>query len=223
MIRRKNLMHKSHYILGNETMKQEYKKYSNKLTKIKSTAKKQYYAKELEANAGNPRKTWGELRTILPGNSTKSSSLPSAVDLNGSKVTNQQITLREFNNFFSTIRKKSTDKFSDSKTYKRFLRNRISSTVYMEPPRTNEVLNVINSLNFHKSVSHDNISSYFLRLASSNLALAICFFIDNAFRIRIFPHSYEIARVIPLFKSGKIDNLTNYRSISILTCFLKIF
>ena len=55
MIRRKNIMHKSHDILGNETMKQEYKKYSNKLTKIKSTAKKQYYAKELEATTGNPR------------------------------------------------------------------------------------------------------------------------------------------------------------------------
>ena len=50
----------------------------------------------------------------------------------------------------------------------------------MEPPRTNEALNVINSLNLHKSVGHDNISSYFLRMASSNLAPVICFFTDNA-------------------------------------------
>ena len=90
MIRRKNLIHKSHYILGNETMKQEYKKYSNKLTKIKSTAQKQYYAKELEATTGSPRKTWEVLRTLLPGNSTKSSALPSAIDLNGKIVTDLQ-------------------------------------------------------------------------------------------------------------------------------------
>ena len=45
MIRRKNIMHKSHCILGNETMKQEYKKYSNKFTKVKSIAKKQYTRK----------------------------------------------------------------------------------------------------------------------------------------------------------------------------------
>ena len=149
MIRRKNIMHKSHYILSNETMKPEYKKYSNELTKIKSTAKKQYYAKELEANADNPQKTLGMLRTLLPDNSTKSSALPSAIDLNGRKVTYQQIKLRKFNNFFSTIGKKLTDKFSNSKTYKRFLRSRISSTIYMEPPRINEVINVINSLNLH--------------------------------------------------------------------------
>ena len=69
--------------------------------------------------------------------------------------------LHEFNNFFSTIGEKLTDKFSDSKTYKQFLQNRVSSTVYMEPPKINEVINVINSLNLHKSVSHDNISSLF--------------------------------------------------------------
>ena len=100
MIRSKNIIHKSHYILGNETMKQEYKKYSNKLTKIKLTAKTKYYAKELEANTGNPRITWEVLRTLLPVNSTKSSALPSAIDLNGRKVTDQQIMLCEFNNFF---------------------------------------------------------------------------------------------------------------------------
>ena len=93
----------------------------------------------------------------------------------------------------------------------------------MEPPRVNEVLNVINSLDLHKSVGHDKTSSFFLRVASSNLAPAISFFIDNAFRIGIFLHSCKIVIVIPLFKSGKTDNLNNYRPISILTCFSKIF
>ena len=86
-------------------MKQEYKKYSNKLTKIKLTARIQYYANELEANTCNPRKTWKVLRISLPGNSTKSSALSSVIDLNGTKVTNQQIMLRELNNCFSTIGK----------------------------------------------------------------------------------------------------------------------
>ena len=92
----------------------------------------------------------------------------------------------------------------------------------MELPRINKVINVTNSLNLRKLVGHNNILSYFLLLSSSNLAPAICLFY-NAFRIGIFLHSCKIARVIPLFKSGKTDNLTNYRPISILTCFSKIF
>ena len=50
-------MHKSHYILGNEAMKQEHKSYSNKLTKIKALAKKEHYSAEIEKNKTNQRKT----------------------------------------------------------------------------------------------------------------------------------------------------------------------
>ena len=39
-------------------MKFEYKKYSNKLTKIKTMAKKKQFAEELEKNKNNPEKTW---------------------------------------------------------------------------------------------------------------------------------------------------------------------
>ena len=76
MICRKNKMHKSHYILGNDDMKQEYKSYSNKLTKIKALAKKEYYSAEIEKkNKTNQRKTWELLRTLLPGNSKKKKHL----------------------------------------------------------------------------------------------------------------------------------------------------
>ena len=53
-IRRKSQMFKSHYIRGDEAMKLEYKKFADNLTKIKTLAKKQYYANELENSRGNP-------------------------------------------------------------------------------------------------------------------------------------------------------------------------
>ena len=59
----------------------------------------------------------------------------------------------------------------------------------MEPPRVNEVLNMINSLNLNKFVGHDNLSPYFLKVASTFSAPAWCYFIDNTFRIGIFLRS----------------------------------
>ena len=50
----------------------------------------------------------------------------------------------------------------------------------------------------------------------------MCYFIDNAFRLGIFPQNCKKAKIIPLCKTGKPNNLTNYRPISILTCFSKI-
>ena len=92
----------------------------------------------------------------------------------------------------------------------------------MEPPRVNEAKNLMNSLNLRKSVGHDNISSYYLRIASDILSPVLCYFIDNAFRLGIFPQNCKKAKIIPLYKTGKPNNLTNYRPISILTCFSKI-
>ena len=39
----------------------------------------------------------------------------------------------------------------------------------MEPPRVNEVpvINLINSLNLNKALGHDNMSPYFLLIAST--------------------------------------------------------
>ena len=212
---RKNKMHRSHYILGDEAIKREYKMYLNKLTKIKSIAKKQYFTDELEKNKSNQRKTWEILRSLLPGKLTKPSSLPITVNINGNKITDQQTILHEFNKFFSKVGVTLANNFhtTEENSFKKFLRNRVKSSMYMELARVNEVINLINLLNLRKSVGHDNISPYFLRVASNILAPALCYFIENAFRLSIFPKSCKIAKVTPLFKSGNSNNLTNYRPI----------
>ena len=84
--------------------------------------------------------------------------------------------------------------------------------------RPTDPLNMINSLNLNKSMSHDNLSPYFLRVASTIAALSC--FIDNAFRLGIFSQSCEN---VPLLKLGDTQNFTINRPIAILTCFATIF
>ena len=47
-LRKKNSMFKSHFINGNETQKFIFRQYSNKLTKIKTASKRNYFKVELE-------------------------------------------------------------------------------------------------------------------------------------------------------------------------------
>ena len=70
-------------------MKQECKMYSNKLTKIKSILKKQYYAKKIRSKYKQSARDVEVLRTFLPDNSTKSYAYPTAIDPNGRRVTDQ--------------------------------------------------------------------------------------------------------------------------------------
>ena len=128
------------------------------------------------------------------------------------------------NKYFSHIGENLAAKFKsdNAETYKLYLPNRIRSSIFMEPSRVNEVKTLINSLNLRKTVKHDNMSSYYLRMGSDILAPVLCYFIDIAFRLGKFPQSCNKAKIIPLFKTGKPNKLTNYRPISILTCFSKI-
>jgi len=92
----------------------------------------------------------------------------------------------------------------------------------MEPPRQAEVINLNNSFNLQKAVGHDNIFPYYLGIASTILAPALCYLFDYAFKLGIFPYCCKIAKISSLFKAGKTDQLTIYRPLSILTCFSKI-
>ena len=222
-IRLKNIMYKNDYLSNDDAKKREYKIFANKLTKTKALAKKRFYSEELELQ-NNSRKTWELLRTLLPGKSSKDSPLPQNITVQGNKITNQQQILEEFNNFFLKIGEKLASEFAtnDEELFKRFLSSPVAPSIFLQPPRVNEVIVAINSLNFYKSFGHD-IPPFFLRTACCVLAPTLCYFVDNAFRLGIFPRSCKIAKIVPLFKTGKTEELiiVQYRFSLVFLKFLK--
>ena len=62
-----------------------------------------------------------------------------------------------------------------------------------------------------------------MKKSVSVLAPVIAKMINISFQTGIFPDKLKIAKVTPIYKGGKEDNITNYRPISILPCFSKIY
>ena len=60
-------------------------------------------------------------------------------------------------------------------------------------------------------------------LADIRLAEPLCHIINHSLKEDIFPDTLKHAKVIPLFKSGPCEDIKNYRPISILPLFDKIF
>ena len=102
---------------------------------------------------------------------SKSATLPECVNLNVNKITDQHVIVKEFTNFFSNVGKNLAKNIDSrgNKTYRQFLGKRGSSSISTEPPRVNEMLNMINSLNLNKSVGRDNLSLYFFKVVSTIL------------------------------------------------------
>ena len=69
----------------------------------------------------------------------------------------------------------------------------------------------------------NSIPAFFLHVASDVITPYLHCFIEFSFNHGIFPDSCTKAKIVPIFKKGNLDNPNNYRPISILTCFSKIF
>ena len=74
-----------------------------------------------------------------------------------------------------------------------------------------EINSAIFSLNINKSFGHDQITPYFLRIASSVVTPFLRLFFQQFFSNGIFPKNCTISKIIPIFKKGDCQNAPNYR------------
>ena len=59
--------------------------------------------------------------------------------------------------------------------------------MFLQPPRHSEVFNIIHSLRLRKSSGHDNIDSYFIRIACNVLTPYLTYLFHLSFEFGIFP------------------------------------
>ena len=165
------------------------------------------------------------MRTVLPASSKRASVALRSLKINGRTISDQQLISERFNEFFCSRGANLASKFDNSapSSFSRFLKRHVSPSTYLDVPNLMEITNVINYLNINKAVGYDSISPFFLRIASIILPPYIQVFIDCCFANGIFPKNATTTKIVPIFKKGERDNPTNYRPISILTSFVKIF
>ena len=93
----------------------------------------------------------------------------------------------------------------------------------MSPITVEYIKNYISYTNKSKS-SRSNIPNiYFIKLSVKIIAPVITNIFNHCILKRVFPESLKIAEVIPIFKSGSKSDVNNYRPISVLSPFSKIF
>ena len=88
---------------------------------------------------------------------------------------------------------------------------------------TEEIINIIQSLNPNKSQGPDNISIRMLQLCGNAIATPLKIIFENILLTGIYPTSWKRANVTPIHKKSDKQLLTNYRPISLLSVSSKIF
>ena len=162
--------------------------------------------------------------SVLPASQDRASAIPFSLKMNGHTISNDQAISEHFNKFFRSIGSNLADKLTNLHQIHlpQYLEKHVSSSIYLDVPNLSEIMNAIQALSLNKAIGHDNIPPYYLRIAPSILASYLQIFINFCFTNGVFPETCAIAKIVSIFKKGERENSSNYRLISILTCFSKI-
>ena len=86
-----------------------------------------------------------------------------------------------------------------------------------------DVSDILKTLDTSKASGPDSISPRLLKEGKWSLARHLATLFNNSLQSSIFPSSWKLANIIPVFKKGDESETSNYRPISILSCIGKVF
>ena len=85
-----------------------------------------------------------------------------------------------------------------------------------------EIKIAFSTLRSNKSPGFDDISSDVIKFAFDAIIEPIRHIFDISLTKGVFPDKLKITRITPIFKSGEREFVSNYRPISVLSCFSKV-
>jgi len=86
-----------------------------------------------------------------------------------------------------------------------------------------EIEKIINSLKSKNSHGYDEISVNILKFSSPYISSQLCHICNKMFSTGVFPERLKYAVIKSIFKNGDRNNVSNYRPISLLPAFSKVF
>ena len=218
---RKNRLY--HDFVKNPTAvnKAKYSKMKKFTDKHIKSAKDKYHKKYFEEYRDNSRKKWSMINSLLNRKNKKSGTIK-LKDSDGKVISNRNSVAESFNEYFSNIASNLKSRSNDAGHNQAAMPDRVPTSMYTRPVDSSEVYDIIKNLK-NKATLDTKVNP--LKIANANFKFTdtLAKIITSSFQDGIFPQPLKLARVVPIFKSGSKSDVSNYRPISLLDSFSKVY
>ena len=223
LIKKKCKMYKLYIKNPTSYRKEVYRKCRNEITNKIKLAKKVYYEKKLASCQGNSKKTWDVINGAM-GKNCKKKSVIKSIKCNNSTVSNKKEICNSLNTYFSNIGQDINSTFNDSNEsdYLKYVEKN-KSTIFFKPITCKELIDCVTNLKNNTSAGYDDIDIIIVKRSIHLICKPLCAIFNQCMENGIFPEKMKIAKVVPVFKNGSPEIMSNYRPISVLSVFSKIF
>ena len=223
-IKHKNKLYKEYILRPDSVRKTKYNAYKNCLRKCLLEAGKVYYNELFENNKDSVFNLWKTLNPIINPRKTTTRTVINKLVYAGKKITNKQEISDTMNRHFCDIGARLQSELPNyGNRFLEYLPPRISDSFYLAPTCKDDVLLEIKKMKPMKAPGHDSIGTKIIQLCPEVFAENLSKIFNNAILRGAYPDALKIAKIIALFKSGTKANPNNYRPISLLSHFDKIF
>lgn len=209
----------------NDQHGEKYRSLRNKVLNLIFCAKKETYQRKIENGKSDPRTIWKLFRELRSSNNESGRTIHS-VNIDGNDYNDSCEIANIFNDFFVNIAAKLKDQITESNFdyIEQFVNSKVPHDITFDIPEisVDSVLKGLNDLDSSKATGIDNIGPRLLKLSANIIAGEIAYIINSSIASSTFPEVWKFAKVKPLFKAGKCDDVNNYRPISILPSLSKI-
>ena len=100
-IEHKQKLYRTYFLTENAFEKQFFKKYANKLTRVKKLSKKMYYTKYISKHNTNPKKVWKIINSLIPRKTVN--SFVKNINVDNKFIDQPSDIAEEFNKYFVEI------------------------------------------------------------------------------------------------------------------------
>ena len=208
----------------NENTKKVFITFRNKFKILKDATIKKYYQEKFTSYKNNSRKTWQLIGSIINTNKRSNEDTEHFKLQNNEKCTDPSTIANSFNKYFSNI----GDQLAESiphcdSSFNDYLATPNKHSLDLHPTDPNEIILLAKSLKISHSCGNDDLDPHIIQASIINVANILSYIINVSLISGVFPDRLKTAKIVPIYKSGCKSSICNYRPISLLPYFSKLF
>ena len=197
-----------------------YRDFAVLLRKTINLSRNNYEKNAFNEISGNTKAIWKRINTLM--RPSQNTDPPFIVDTNKISYSDNDKIGTAFNQFYINLSKAELAKLSN-KTVKNCsaLIEINKKSMVMYPTTPNEIIPIIKNLKNRNTI--DDIPTKVIKIAHKEMSIILCNLFNKMIETGVYPSLLLSANVSPIYKSGSRTDIKNYRPISILKIFDKIF
>ncbi len=202
---------------SNEEFKFFFQNYKRIYRNVIRAAKAYDVNKAILASKNVAKTAWA-----IINNKNAPTNKPIELQIDNEQVSDPLHIADEFNKFFASVGTDQGLHSSAGQSFHPIVLSPIASMA-LTPVTEEEIARLIRELAPKRSYDSNHISTWLLKQCFVHLLRPLEHLINLSFSSGTFPSSLKTAKVTPIFKKGDPFSVQNYRPISILPAFSKVF